>query len=429
MHPSDPARIGGEIETDLLGFTDRIARTAYEWRALFLPLSRLRPPDRRRQLLRFAISEFHPVLRELRSELFQLGSGDLVFLWSGAGTELVEPLVARLGYLLSDEVFVAAAEAGPGPVADGGAEGERPARHLCQWFDLERDHDLFRELVLSLLDAAGAQGGRAAAERPLDPIALARLEAHLAAADVTDLIRRQAVCAVLPDTPPQPLFHELHLAIGELARREAPGVDLAGDVWLFQRLKETLDQRLLAALMHAGAGAVGAAEGAISLNLRVSSLLSPAFLTFDREMRSARAAPVVIELQISDLITELGTFGFMRDFLRERGYRVCIDGVHAPHLPLLDRRRLGADLVKLVWGEELALYGTRRPEDLQAFVKRTGVDRLILCRCDSGSAVTWGQAMGIRLFQGFHLDSRLRAIRSPVIKAARAALRGGTRAG
>ena len=53
----------------------------------------------------------------------------------------------------------------------------------------------------------------------------------------------------------------------------------------------------------------------------------------------------------------------------------------------------------------------------------SGADRIILCRCGSADAVRWGQELGIRLFQGRYVDSRLRAQRSPSIAAARQAIR------
>jgi LmbE family N-acetylglucosaminyl deacetylase len=104
---------------------------------------------------------------------------------------------------------------------------------------------------------------------------------------------------------------------------------------------------------------------------------------------------------------------------------MCIDGLHYLHLPLIDRKRLGADLVKVIWSPDLldSLNETRR-EELKAAIKRAGVDRVTLCRCDNADAIRWGQSLGIRLFQGHYVDSRLRAARPPAIALARQALRG-----
>ena len=239
--------------------------------------------------------------------------------------------------------------------------------------------------------------------------------------DLSGLIRRQPVCALLPRAAPQPLFAELYVAIRELAETLLPGVDLAADTWLFQRLAESLDRRLLSCLIGQQ---LGHQQGAISVNLRLATLLSPEFLKFDHAYRRQTAAPVIIELQLIDIFAELGAYLFIREFARDRGYLMCIDGLHYLHLPLIDRKRLGADLVKVIWSPDLldGLDDGRRQE-LKAAIKRAGVDRVILCRCDSADAIGWGQSVGIRLFQGHDIDSRLRAARPPAIAAARHALR------
>jgi hypothetical protein len=164
--------------------------------------------------------------------------------------------------------------------------------------------------------------------------------------------------------------------------------------------------------------------GAISLNLRLATLLSPEFLKFDHEFRQQATTPVIIELQLIDIFAELGAYLFIREFVRDRGYLICIDGLHHLHLPLIDRKRLGADMVKVIWSPDLLdVANEQRREELRLAIKRAGVDRVILCRCDTTEAIRWGQSFGIRLFQGHYIDSRLRAARPPAIAAARQAMR------
>ncbi len=240
--------------------------------------------------------------------------------------------------------------------------------------------------------------------------------------DLSGLVRRQAVCAVLPQGGPKPLFGEIFIAIRELANLVVPGIDLTADTWLFQHLAESLDRRLLTSLARQE---LGLPQGAISINLRLATLLSPEFLQFDHDFRRKLGGPVIIELQLVDIFAELGAYLFIREFVRDRGYLICIDGLHYLHLPLIDRKRLGADLVKIMWSPDLldGLNEARRQE-LKNAIKRAGFDRVVLCRCDTADAIRWGQSFGIRLFQGYYVDSRLRAVRPPAIAAARKALRG-----
>ena len=364
-------------------------------------------------------------MRKFTSELFQLGNGDIVFLWHGGSPDEVDPVVLRLRYLFSDDPLTAAAgvdteaEAGWVGAGEGGPVGGR----FCTWYELEREYDRLclrlEELVETIKAGSSDTGG--AVQQPLDPARLARLETNLASMDLSGLSRRQSICTVLPSSGPQQLFSEVYIAIGDLAKTLLPGVNLAADTWLFQRLAESLDRRLLSCL---ASREIGAPDGAISLNLRLATLMSPEFLKFDHEFRRKVTTPIIVELQLIDIFAELGAYLFIREFVRDRGYLICIDGLHHLHLPLIDRKRLGAEMVKVIWSPDLLdVANEQRCEELRLAIKRAGSDRVILCRCDTAEAVRWGQSFGIRLFQGHYVDSRLRAARPPAVAAARQALR------
>jgi hypothetical protein len=424
-----------QVETQLLAFVRKLERNYYDWRAVHLHLSALRPRNRRDYQLRIAAREFDGLVRKFKSELFQIANGDIFFVWHGGSYADIDPVVLRLRYLFSDDPLANANEATLVDNSDllASSDGAYPQSiptfseltrppKFCSWFELEREYESFCLHLNAYLERPAPNGSDAGTRRePLDPTRLARLETSLASMDLSGLIRRQPVCALLPRAAPQPLFAEIHIAIRELAETLSPGVDLTADTWLFQRLAESLDRRLLSCL---ASNQLGLGQGAISVNLRLATLLSPDFLKFDHEYRRQTSAPVIIELQLIDIFAELGAYLFIREFVRDRGYLMCIDGLHYLHLPLIDRKRLGADLVKVIWSPDLldGLDDARRQE-LKAAIKRAGVDRVILCRCDSADAIGWGQSVGIRLFQGHYIDSRLRAARPPAIAAARHALR------
>jgi hypothetical protein len=50
------------------------------------------------------------------------------------------------------------------------------------------------------------------------------------------MMRRQAVSALFPGKPPQPVFRELYISIDELRAIVMPGYNIASDRWLFQHL-------------------------------------------------------------------------------------------------------------------------------------------------------------------------------------------------
>jgi hypothetical protein len=414
----------GHVGPELLAYVKRLERNYFDWRAVHLHLSGLKAHNRRDYQLRVAASEFDRLLRQFNSELFQLGNGDIVYLWHGGAFTDVDVVVLRLRYLFSDDPLANPTAPEPGPELPAeGAEHRADPGKFCSWFELEREYDAFCFRIEELLEQLEKEPRQNAArtEVPLDAAKLAGLETSLAGMDLSGLTRQQSICAVLPQTGPQPLFSEIYVAVRELGASLLPGVDLTADPWLFQHLAESLDRRLLTCL---GQHEIAVPDGAISVNLRLATLLSPEFLKFDHDFRRQVTSPVIIELQLIDIFAELGAYLFIREFVRDRGYLVCIDGLHYLHLPLIDRKRLGADLVKVIWTPDLldGLNEARRA-DLKAAIKRAGLDRVILCRCDSTEAIRWGQSFGIRLFQGHYVDSRLRAARPPAVAAARQAMR------
>ena len=410
--PSEQAQVGKQ----LVAYLESLRRNPSGWRAIHLQLSQLQPQNRLHFKLHMAASEFGKLLQRLKGELFQLHHGDLFYFWQGGSVAEVRQIVLGISLLFSDDPLIKAGEvesdlassAGGDTVDDASATRPR----FCSSFDLERDCDA---LVLRVRQSLGEASVEP--RKPLDPADLARIEGRLAAMSLSGILRWQPICAVLPGAVPRPLFTEVHVAIRKLS--EVFEIDLIADPWLFQRLGESLDRRLMSSL----ANGVKGAEGPISINLRLPTLFSPDFQKFDAAFSKMRAGSVVIELQLIDIFAELGGYLFIQKFLRDRGYLVCIDGLHHLHLPLIDRERLGANMVKVIWSPDLLdAVNAGQLDEFKAAINRTGVNQIVLCRCDSADAISWGQAVGIRLFQGYYVDSLLRLTR-PAIASARSALR------
>lgn len=387
-------------------------------RAVHLHLSLLSAAHRREHHLRIAVGAWETLLRKFDGQLFQLGNNDIVVVTKGASVSEIDQVVLKLRFLFSED-----------PLVEGSAES--PERTFCTWYELSREYQRFLEMAHEMLARRQAaiardlarqaqahlgQGGPVyeAPKQPLDPIRLAKLEQGLGSMDLTTMVRRQPVCAVLPGMPPTPVFHEIFVAIAELTKRLMPDVDLAADRWLFQRLTQTLDHRVLSVL--ADLEAQERLSG--SLNLNIATALSPQFQAFEKRLRSAVQKTMVAEFQVVDVFGDVGTFIFARDYLRDRGWRICLDGLNYLTFPLLAKAELGFDLYKVVWSPELdgELQEQRRRKFQQA-VEAVGADKVVLCRCDAQRAIEFGQSIGIRLFQGRLLDAMLEVAPKPAGKA------------
>jgi EAL domain-containing protein (putative c-di-GMP-specific phosphodiesterase class I) len=389
-------------------------------KAVHVHMSRLKPQFRRDYHVRVAASLFDVVAQTYRGQLYRLSNSDLVFVWQNGPLEQIDEVIARLRSLLADD-----------PITQAGDE-ETSAR-IRTWYDLETQYDIFKTVAEGLL--ADAEEKRAAERaKPLpggpsapqnqqmprrpeaerenaNPNNHSRLYDSIRNLDVSALIRRQPVCAVVGKADPVPVFTELYVSIADLQRLVMPKVDIASDRWLFQHTTSVLDRRVLALLPQLETSL----EGTTSININVASVLAQEFLEFDGRIRAQTRKTIMWELQLVDIMSDLTAYLFARDFLRDRGYRICLDGLTWLTFPLIDRAALGIDLVKVAWQPEI-LDDTNeaRRNSFQAAVQRTGIDRVILCRVDSQEAVDWGAKFGISLYQGRLIEQRLTEARKVI---------------
>lgn len=388
-------------ESVLLDYTQRLARHVQGRRAIVIHLSRLRPDNRRSPHLRIAANTFESLVKQFDGQIFLLQNADIVFICRDASIALIDEAIMRLRYLFGDDPLAAE------------LDEDAPDR-FAGWYDLERDFKEFLKFVETMHERevkrrkriAQIAGGVAREERSaMDAPALAELITSIERADLSNVLRRQAICTIVGDEPPKPVLREVYISIPDLRDAVMPHRDITANIWLFQYLTQALDKRVLSLLRRHDDQTLASA---FSVNLNISTLLSQEFLQFDESLRARARGTIVIELQKIDIFADLGAYIFARDFLRERGYRVCLDGVSAMTLPLLDREKLGLDLIKLFWTPDMAdAMASERITAFREAVERTGRARIILAHCDDEEAVAFGQSTGLRLFQGRQVDRLL----------------------
>jgi len=372
-------------------------------KALHVHLSGLRPFNRREHHIRVAAASFEGLATALQGQLFVLKNSDIFLVYLREAEHEVETKAQRVRYLFSDDPLIL-------------GEFKNDSVPFCTWYDVETQFEDLLRLVQSMVEEETRREAEMRVQmdtraqlkvkqqrgEPLTPEILARVETELVRADLSSLVRSQFTCLITDTGAPKPLFSELFMSIKDLKETLIPGVDLVSNRWLFQHLTQTLDRRMLAMLVKTDNITM---SGDISFNLNVSTLLSPEFLNFDYNLTGAQRGAMVVELQKLDIFADLGAYLFAREFVQERGYRICIDGLTYETFPLIDRERLGADLVKLVWHSDMVNRGEDMHQGIRSLVKRSGDSRVVLCRCDDREAIDFGRAVGITLFQGRQVDN------------------------
>lgn len=400
------ARIGA-AESQVMDLANRIDRMSETRVAVHVQMSRLKEYNRQPHHLKIASHAWEPLIQGGGCVLHRLSNEDIVFIGPSerfadldAALQKVRKLFAADPLLVRDD-----------PIAS----------EFANWYDLRKNYSDFRALAERLQTAANQRrdveqkklqearqsGTLATAKEPIDPQRLASLVQAIRTMDLSPLLLHQPVCAVTSaDTPPQAVFNEYFIAIGELAAKLLPGVDFASDKWLFQYLTEYLDKRMLAVLPDSPE--MKDPNRAISINVNVKTLLSDEFLDFDSKFRTITKKPIVLEVQPHDVFSDMHAYAFARDFCKERGYKICLDGLNHLTFTLLNRSVLKVDLLKIVWTPDLEdeAQGERRTQFEDA-VKRAGASRIIMCRCDNTDAIDFGKKLGVGLFQGRFLDKRI----------------------
>ena len=393
MKAGPPAGLCGEAA--LSEFAQRVVDTREGWRVVHLRLSKLQPVNRRDHHLRIVANTVQPMLDGFSGERFALGNNDLVLALRGAPAASLDQAALSLRYLFG---------------ADPAAREMDEAASLLALYDLGRQYDEFLAAVAELereekrRQKRQQQSPVGSLDQPerVDLHRLADLVDTLSRADLSNFVRRQSVCAVLPEGAPETIFQEVYMSIPDMMGQLMPEMALATDRWLFQHVTQTLDRRMLDYLRRNPLQEPGTR---FSLNINISTLLSPEFDAFEAALTPQQRGCIILEIQLIDIFGDLGTFFFARDYARSRGFRFCLDGLDDQTLAIIDRDQLGVDLLKLVWNPAFVTTMTeQRAEDMRKAAHRIGRHRLILSRCGEPAAIKFGQSLGIALYQGRQIE-------------------------
>jgi len=384
---------GNPRSADLLAYVEGLAEDREGRRALHIHLSHTERFGLSAQQTRMVASVFETAVEGLEGRTFNLEDGDIVFVGFAREAAGMQKAIQKVRFMLEG------ARGDSAPIDEA---------EFLAWYDLEKEYNIFLADVRALQNQPHGASRRAVApghrRAPLDPVQLAGLERALAMADITTLVKQQAICFVGTDMTPRRVLTENFTSIEYVEQVLAPDTDLKASRFLFQYLTQILDTRMLAFLRADRHKRLGRY---VSINLNVSTLLSPAFLAFDRSLPASTRGRIVIEFQYTDVISDPRVFAFARDFAREQSYRLCLDGVQIDNLPLIDREALGVEFIKLMWNSNLEARAALTPEAIRRQVAAIGPERLILHLCETERAVKSGQAVGIRLFQGHFVDELL----------------------
>jgi hypothetical protein len=371
---------------------ERLGKDPYEWTAIHLHLSQLLAQNRTEARLRIALRLFDQLINTYRSQVFVLASQDFVILSKGMQLRDLDQVIDKVKTLF---------ELDPLTFSESGDD------KLYSVYDLSSDYSFFfgqcRDLMASVDSRRSLEK---AAPVQLTPKRLGEVVKIVQDRDIAPFIRRQTVIGFTEKGRGTLAFQEFFVSMADLQKAMAPDAQFVGSRWLFDHLCQMLDEKMLKTIFQLQESS---RPKQISLNLNLTTLSTPAFQQFLD--RAKDRFGIVVEVQIVDIYNDFMAFFRARDMLHDRGHRILIDGFSHLSFRFVDPSQFGADLLKLIWAPELpAIFANQASDLARTTIDGVGRDRLVLARCDTEQAITWGQSQGINMFQGRFLDTMLGAM-------------------
>jgi EAL domain-containing protein (putative c-di-GMP-specific phosphodiesterase class I) len=381
------------------------------WTAIHFNLDRLMEQFKSDYQVKIAINLIHDMLKGYEGGIYQLVDNGIIVMAGELEKHVHDKLIFQLRYLYMDD-----------PIAYY-ENGEENADFATS-YDLRREWQPFMDMCTRRMavlvrktssseratkeitaDDASDERRKLGARNDLSASKLADIERDLDRMDIQRVLRRQPICAVLPNHTMRRVFDELYVHISHLRQVLKSDVDFFSDRWLFKYFTGVLDQIMLDTIVQ---NPVRFLESPVSVNMNVETIISHRFDQFDNAIKPSAKVAMVVEIPVVDVFADMVGFTTARKHLQKLGYRVCLDGVSTDNFTMLDREKLGVDLVKLQWNADVESdLNSPHNQSLIKSVQAMGSNRVILCRCDNKQAVQYGQALGISLFQGRYIDSVL----------------------
>jgi len=393
-------------ETKLMELLSAI-RDPAGWLAVHFHLGDLLEEYKSEYQFKIAINLIHDLLKGYEGGIYHLIDGGIIVVCGELDKNVLGKLIFQMRYLYMDD-----------PLSYTYDGSENP--DFASTYDLRTQWQEFMDMCgrrMAMVvrknsapfrpERAGAAhaSGEHIVHKVFAAHSLASVEKDLERTDIQKVLHRQPVCAVLPDMTMRKVFDEVYIHISHLRQTLRSDVDLLSNRWLFKYMTTLLDFRMLDLIRQ---NVARYTESPISLNLNVETLISRQFVEFDANIKPSAKVGIVIEIPVIDVFVDTTAFHVARREAQRLGYRVCLDGVSTQNLLMLDRQKLGVDLVKVQWNADVeADLNSKENQEISEAVKKFGTNRVILCRCDNKQAVQYGQALGISLFQGRYIDSVL----------------------
>ena len=261
-----------------------------------------------------------------------------------------------------------------------------------------------KRLVQEVLEADGEDGDAGISDE--DNLArYLQIEESLHSADLSSLVREQPIYDFTDEQEPAVVAYELSSAIKDL--EQMFGTSIRRNPWLFDRVTELLDSRMLFHLMRDRANS----ERIMTINVHLKTLLSSNFKNFTQHASFDWQQRVIFEIPHIEMIGDPILFHNVVERLSTYRAKLAIDGVPWSSLKEIKDDQSIIRFIKIPWDDALTGLDDEQTTQLWDDVERLGRNRCILYHCSDLDAVKTALELGFRCLQGWGVDADIAQLR------------------
>jgi hypothetical protein len=373
-------------ERELLAFATRIERAPVDLVAVLADLSRI-PHIQDPMFFGVLRKRLEHEARDLASQTFELSNYRICYVLDPDNAAKLDRALARISKLLIDH--------GKLPIQVRDFYLDKHARDFV-------DH--CRVLMLELQEGT-PDGAEHLDEEDENLERYLIIEENLHRADVSSLIREQPIYDFVDADHPKIVGYELSSSIQTL--EALYGVPILKNAWLFSRVTELLDERMMNHLMHD----LDMSRRRICMNLHVSSILGPAFRNFAQRTSFTWQQHLIVEIPFFEAVGSPEEFQEALDVLAFNHALAAIDDVPLSQLDRIPDMPDRVRFIKVRWSDDIAQVDNDGEIALLRQFERFGRERCVLTHCENQENVEVGLRLGFRVLQGHGVDADVAELR------------------
>ena len=214
-------------------------------------------------------------------------------------------------------------------------------------------------------------------------------------------IRDQIVASFSSAQGFQPEMHEYFVSMDILRKPLFIDVEMRASGHLFHDFTRVLDQIVLGSFQY-----LHASQMPFSINCNVSTVFTATFADFMDSADKNMLKRMTFEFRQADVVEHFDEFEVAKGVIHAMGASIGVDHIFPQTLGLVDLDYIDAKYAKVHWRTDAEDTLRERAKAIK-YIQSCGVEP-ILIRAGSSEAVKVGAELGVRKFQGFHIDDSLK---------------------